>query len=346
MIYRSRAPLRIGLAGGGTDVSPYMDQFGGCVVNATIDLYAHASLIPNNHNQITFEAPDKTLEFSFSADAKEVKNLPREFELFYGVYKHIVTAVGPLPGFQLSAYIEAPQGSGLGTSSTLVVALLGVFKEWLQLPWDRQRIAQIAFQIERVELGLAGGRQDQYASSYGGINFMTFNTDGSVKVEPLHLSSADTLELETCLLLYYTQIQRESAQIIRHQMESVKQGAAERIQAMHELKQQAIQLRTAFENGTFEVLGELLNFGWKQKKKMADQISNSYIDQLYSTALEAGAIGGKISGAGGGGFLFFYCPGITKLKVSQALRRFNGTVQHFTFSPQGLTTWRQNQNSI
>lgn len=342
MIYRSRAPLRIGLAGGGTDVSPYMDQFGGCVVNATIDLYAHARLLPTKDHQITFEAPDKKTEFSFSPNKTDFTTLPREFELFYGVYQHVSAHAGPLPGFKLSAYIEAPQGSGLGTSSTLVVALLGVFREWLQLPWDREQIAQRAFHIERIELGLAGGRQDQYAASYGGINFMTFNPNGSVHVKPLHLSAADTLELETCLLLYYTHIQRESAQIIRHQMESVKQGATDRIQAMHELKQQALQLRNAFENGTFEILGELLNFGWQQKKKMADQISNSYIDQLYTTAIEAGAVGGKISGAGGGGFLFFYCPGITKLKVAEALSKYNGAIQHFTFSHQGLTTWRQN----
>ena len=342
MIYRSRAPLRIGLAGGGTDVSPYMDQFGGCVVNATIDLYAHASLIPHPENQILFEAPDKNLQYCFTPNEPREPEIPKAFELFYGVYRHFHQQFGPLPsGFRLSAYIEAPQGSGLGTSSTLVVALLGVFKEWLKLDWSPEFLAQKAFIIEREELGMAGGRQDQYASSFGGLNCMHFNPNGSVVVEPIKISESARLELETCLLLFYTQIQRESSHIIRHQIESVQRGAQERIQAMHQLKLQAYQLKAAFETGHLNQLGELLHYGWQQKKKMADQISNPQIDLLYEAACKAGATGGKISGAGGGGFLFFYCPGTQKLNVANALNAFEGSIQHFTFSPKGLTTWSQ-----
>jgi len=173
MIIRSKAPLRIGLAGGGTDVSPYSDIFGGAILNATIDLYAYASLEPLDNGKIEFciDGTDKSL----TANSEKELQIVEGFELFIGVYNRIVKEyqLNPL-SFRLTSYIEAPQGSGLGTSSTIVVSLIGAFVEWLKLPLGKYDIARLAYEIERIDLGMSGGKQDQYAATFGGINFMEF----------------------------------------------------------------------------------------------------------------------------------------------------------------------------
>jgi D-glycero-alpha-D-manno-heptose-7-phosphate kinase len=338
MLVRSKAPLRLGLAGGGTDVSPYSELFGGAILNATIDLYAYATLEPLNNGKIEFcvDGTDKCLIL----DTAETLKIADGFELFVGVYNSIVKRfdTGPL-SFRLTSSIEAPQGSGLGTSSTIVVSLIGAFVEWLKLPLGKYDIAHLAYEIERVELGMAGGKQDQYAATFGGINYIEFLANDRVIVNPLQLKSNVVNELECNLLLYYTQTQRLSAEIISEQVKNVNEKKAASIDAMHNLKEQAVQMKDALLKGELGRIGEIMQFGWQNKKKMAGSISNSNIDGIYDAAMKAGAAGGKISGAGGGGFMFFYCPGTSKSKVASALSACGGKVQPFKFTHNGLVTW-------
>jgi D-glycero-alpha-D-manno-heptose-7-phosphate kinase len=338
MIIRSKAPLRIGLAGGGTDVSPYSDIYGGAILNATIDLYAYASIEPLNNSKIEFciDGTDRCI----SIPSAERLEIVEGYELFIGVYNRIVKQfhTGPL-SFRLTSYIEAPQGSGLGTSSTIVVSLLGAFVEWLKLPLGKYDIAHLAYEIERVDLNMAGGKQDQYAATFGGLNYLEFLANDKVIVNPLQLKPEILNELEFNLLLYFTETQRLSAGIISEQVKNVKEKNAKSVDAMHNLKEQAQQMKDALLKGELTKIGEILAFGWKNKKLMAHSISNQLIDDVYARALESGATGGKISGAGGGGFMFFYCPAITKIKVARAIEKLGGRVQPFKFTEQGLTTW-------
>ncbi len=338
MIIRSKAPLRIGLAGGGTDVSPYSDMYGGAILNATIDLYAYASLEPLDNGKIEFviDGSDKSLV----VDSSEELTIQSGFELFIGVYNRVVKQFSKKPlSFRLTSFIEAPQGSGLGTSSTLVVSLLGAFVEWLKLPLGKYDIAHLAYDIERIDLGMAGGKQDQYATTFGGINFLEFYKNDRVIVNPLQLKSKIVNELEFNLLLYFTDTQRLSDNIIKEQVSNVTNQNNKSVEAMHNLKQQAHQMKDALLREELNTIGDILHFGWQNKKQMASSITNSLIDTIYQTALEHGASGGKISGAGGGGFMFFYCPAVTKNKVATAISKLGGKVQPFKFTPHGLVTW-------
>lgn len=338
MIIRSKAPLRIGLAGGGTDVSPYSDIYGGAILNATIDLYAYASLEPLDNGKIEFVI-DGTSK-SLTLEAKEVLEIAPGFELFIGVYNRVVKQFAKKPlSFRLTSYIEAPQGSGLGTSSTIVVSLLGAFMEWLKLPLGKYDIAHLAYDIERIDLGMAGGKQDQYAATFGGINFLEFYKNDRVIVNPLQLKSKIIYELEFNLLLYFTDTQRLSATIINEQVKNVNEKNEQSVAAMHNLKEQAQQMKDALLTENLDNIGRILHFGWQNKKQMAHSISNKLIDSIYDKALENGATGGKISGAGGGGFMFFYCPAVTKNKVAKAIEQMGGKVHPFKFTQQGLVTW-------
>ena len=341
MIIRSKAPLRIGLAGGGTDVSPYLDLFGGAILNATIDLYAYASLEPLATDGIEFVIDGTPKKWS----GPSIEKLPLVpgFELFIGVYNRISAQfnTGPL-SFRLTSFIEAPQGSGLGTSSTIVVSLIGAFVEWLKLPLGPYDIAHLAYEIERIDLGMSGGKQDQYAATFGGVNFIEFLANDKVIVNPLPLRREVYNELEFNILLFYTATQRESANIIDEQVRNVKSKNEKSVEAMHRLKEQATQMKEALLKGELHRTGEILNFGWQNKKQMATSITNDLVDKIYTTALEHGATGGKISGAGGGGFMFFFCPGVTKVTVGKALEALGGRVQPFKFTNKGLDTWTTN----
>ncbi|MGZ5246070.1 MAG: GHMP family kinase ATP-binding protein [Flavitalea sp.] len=338
MIHRSKAPLRIGLAGGGTDVSPYCDLFGGAILNATVSLYAYANIQPINENAIILTAIDRREEQRFEWN----NQLPIDgnLDLLKGVYNHLQEVYSlPLTGFHLSTFVDAPAGSGLGTSSTLVVAIIGAFAEMLRLPLGEYDIAQMAYEIERKKLKMAGGRQDQYAATFGGVNFMEFIADDQVIVNPLRIKQQYLFELENNLLLYYTATSRESAKIIEKQMQNVENKEEKSIEAMHQLKQQAIMMKEALLKGRIHEIGEILDFGFQQKRKMAEGISNSLMEEIYTTAKKAGATGGKISGAGGGGFMIFYCPENTKYAVSEALLKFGGVCRNYQFVDHGVTTW-------
>lgn len=338
MIYRSKAPLRIGLAGGGTDVAPYCELYGGAILNATISLYAKASITPSDGHSIIFHAIDKGLrrEYPLSEMIKPETGL----ELHAGVYNRIVNDFSHKPlSVELCTYVDVPPGSGLGTSSALVVAILGAFTEMLSLPLGEYDMALLAYQIERQDLAMAGGQQDQYAATFGGVNFMEFYATNNVIVNPLRIRQRILDELSHNLLLYYTRTSRNSSAIIENQAKGISAGSQERTEATHRLKEQAIRMKEALLKGDLLGMGEILNFGWENKKQIADGITNPDIDRIYETAMKNGAIGGKISGAGGGGFMTFYCPGNNRYAVAQALSGLGGYVVNYEFTKQGLSTW-------
>jgi D-glycero-alpha-D-manno-heptose-7-phosphate kinase len=337
MIYRSRAPLRIGLAGGGTDVSPYSDQFGGAILNATISHYAHAVIEPNEKG-IIIQAMDRKEEQCLNCEAPLPIN--GTLDLHKGVFNRIEKDFGIAnKNFCLTTYVDAPAGSGLGTSSTLMVAIIGAFVEMLKLPLGEYDIAHYAYEIERKDLQLAGGKQDQYAATFGGVNFMEFYADDKVIVNPLRIRNEYLHELENNLVLYFTSTSRESATIIKEQQKNVLQKNEKSIDAMHQLKEQARRMKEALLRGRLNEIGEILDFGFQQKRNMAHNISNSSIEEIYDAAKKAGATGGKISGAGGGGFMTFYCPLNTRYKVMETLNKFGGQIKPYQFTKQGLTTW-------
>jgi len=338
MIHRSRAPLRLGLAGGGTDVSPYSDLFGGSILNATINMYAYASIKPNQDNKIRIIAHDRNEQYEFSPT--EFLDINGQLDLSKGVYNRIVKQfnTGPL-SIDISTYVDAPPGSGLGSSSTLVVALVGAFMEYLKLPLGEYDIAHLAYAIEREDLKFEGGKQDQYAATFGGVNFMEFYRDDKVIVNPLRIKDKWLYELENNLVLYFTETSRLSSSIIKAQSDNVKSHNEKSIDAMHSLKEQAQRMKEALLCGNLNYIGEILNYGWQFKKQMAEGISNSQIDRIYDAAIQAGATGGKVSGAGGGGFMFFYAPEDRKHKLIKTLEGFGGRVMRYQFTPNGLVTW-------
>ncbi|HXD77373.1 MAG TPA: hypothetical protein VN616_06175 [Puia sp.] len=341
MIYRSKAPLRIGLAGGGTDVSPYCDLYGGAILNATLSLYAHATIEPADDDHIVLRGIDRKEELRYESGTM-LGELPVDgkLDLLKGVYNRIRKEYGWAgKGFRLSTFVDAPAGSGLGTSSTLVVAIIGAFAEMLRLPLGEYDMAQLAYRIERNDLRMAGGRQDQYAATFGGVNYMEFYKDDRVIVNPLRVKQQYLFELENNLLLYYTATSRESARIIEVQSRNVVDKKEKSIEAMHQLKNQAQLMKEALLKGRIHEIGEILDFGFRQKQRMAEGITNPLIDNIYEQAKKAGATGGKISGAGGGGFMTFYCPGISKYRVMDVLAGLGGHCQPYNFTGHGLTTW-------
>lgn len=338
MIIRSKAPLRLGLAGGGTDVSPYSDIYGGAILNATISMYAYATIIPRDDGKIIFRAIDKNESYEF--ESTMFIPLNGELNLLRGIYNRIVKDYSKKPlSFELSTYVDAPPGSGLGTSSTLVVAILGAFVEWLNLPLGEYDLARLAYDIERIDLGMAGGKQDQYAATFGGVNFMEFYKDDKVIVNPLRIRSNYLNELAYNLVLYYTETSRNSSQIIEKQARNVVNNELQSIEATHKLKEQSILMKEALLKGELNKVGEILDFGWENKKLLAEGITNPEIEKIYKIAKKNGASGGKVSGAGGGGFMIFYCPDNKRSQVVRALEKHGGKVKRYEFVTQGLSSW-------
>lgn len=342
MLIRSRAPLRLGLAGGGTDVSPYCDQFGGAVLNATIDYYAYASLEPLDSGAVEFVSADLHQAASYAA----IPVLERDgrLDLFKAVYNHVVREYNggnPL-SVRISTQVDVPSGSGLGSSSTLVVAMLAAFAEWLRLPLGDYELAHTAFVIEREEAGLKGGKQDQYAAAFGGFNFMEFGRNGQVLVNPLRIKDWVVSELEASLLLYFTGESRASGAIIEEQSRNVREQNATAVEAMHAIKEEAFRMKESLLRGDFRRLHEVLRSSWESKKRMASQISNEHIERLYRGALEAGASCARISGAGGGGFMMFLTDPVHKDDVEEALRvqHDGGRAYRCHFTQRGATAWR------
>jgi D-glycero-alpha-D-manno-heptose-7-phosphate kinase len=337
---RARAPLRLGLAGGGTDVSPYCDIHGGYVLNATIDRYAYAVIKTLDEPIVRFSATDQQIE---EVETVTVPlRLDGKLDLHKAVYNYVVMNYnGGNPLYiELSTFCDAPAGSGLGSSSTLVVAMIRAFVELMNLPLDDYLIAQLAFQIERVDCDLQGGRQDQYSATFGGFNFMEFYAGDRSVVNPLRIKNWIICELEASLVLYFTGVSRESAHIIADQSSNVKFGVVDALEAMHGIKREALAMKECLLRGDFLGLVESMRQGWESKKRSAKTVSNPHIDAVYAAALAAGALAGKVSGAGGGGFMLFFVPTERRMDVIRKLNTFGGQVSNCHFTENGTQAWR------
>jgi D-glycero-alpha-D-manno-heptose-7-phosphate kinase len=328
------------LAGGGTDVSPYCDVHGGYVLNVTIDRYAYAVLRPLDGSSVCFEASDQQA----ACTCPLISRLPLDgtLNLHKAVYNYFVAVYNdnqPI-ALQLNTFCDAPVGSGLGSSSTLVVAMIKAFVELLNVPLDDYAIASLAFRIERIDCGLQGGRQDQYSATFGGFNFMEFYGDDRVIVNSLRVKNWIVCELEASLILYFTGVSRESAQIIADQSSNVAQGMSDAITAMHGIKEEALVMKESLLKGDFQGFVESIRMGWDNKKRTAATVTTPRVDQIYETACYAGALAGKVSGAGGGGFMWFFVPTEKRMDVIRSLNALGGQVSNCHFTQHGTQAWR------
>jgi len=339
-IIRSRAPLRLGLAGGGTDVSPYCDEHGGAVLNAAIGMYAYCTIEPLTENKVFFIATDRGE--NFKSEALSQFSYDDTLDLHKGVYNRIVRDFnqGEALPCRVTTYSDALAGSGLGSSSTMVVAILTAFVEWLNLPLGEYEIAHMAYDIERKEIGLSGGRQDQYAATFGGFNFMEFNANEHVIVNPLRVKNWIINELNSSMVLYYTGVSRSSASIIDQQIAQFKKQGSESLNASHQIKNDAYEMKEALLKGDMSWFASILGRSWKAKRKLADNISNREIDDLMLEAKANGALAGKVSGAGGGGFIMFIVDPVNKMDLTNMLSQKSGKVVNFNFEKQGVQSWR------
>lgn len=339
MIIRSKAPLRLGLAGGGSDVSPYSDIYGGLILNATIGLYAYCTIEETEENLITIVSYDTQLHESYPVSSSF--EIDGKASLIKGVYNRVVHDYSIMPcSFKITTYNDAPAGSGLGTSSTMVVCILKAFVEWKNLPLGDYEIARLAYEIERKDLGLSGGKQDQYAAAFGGFNYMEFLPNDMVIVNPLKVKRWIIDELEASMLLYFTGASRSSAAIIDEQKKNTSENKADAIEAMHKIKQSAIDTKLSLLKGDIDGFADILRESWENKKKMANHINNSMIQKAMDTAMAAGAKAGKVSGAGGGGFIMFVVEPTRKKEVETALKKLGGYVMPFQFTEGGAHGWK------
>lgn len=339
---RARAPLRLGIAGGGTDVSPYCDQHIGHVLNTTIDRYAYAVIKPFEDGSVKFSATD--LQKYLDLDVSQYP-FPLEGDLILhkAVYNHIITHHndGHAIPLELRTFCDAPAGSGLGSSSTLVVTMIRAFVEMLNIPLDDYAIAHLAFHIERVDCALKGGRQDQYAATFGGFNFMEFYPDNRVVVNSLRVKNWIVCELEASLVLFFSGVSRESANIIEDQKRNMSKGVTKTLNAMHAVKEQATVMKECLLKGDFDGYVEAMKIAWDHKKKSAKSISTPHIENIFNSALDAGALAGKVSGAGGGGFMMFFVPTEHRMDVIRELKKVEGgQVSNCHFTSLGTQAWK------
>lgn len=331
-LIRAKAPLRISFAGGGTDVSPFCEREGGCVVSATIDRYAHGTLRVRPGTQVSIQALD--FGTSVEYDSREIAPYDGKFDLVKAAITRMCP--GEAVGLELFLHSDVPPGSGLGSSSTLMVTLVGLLKEYRKMSLSKHEIANLAYQIERVDLRIEGGYQDQFAAAYGGFNFIEFTATG-VTVAPLNLAAGVLNELQANLLLAYTGAPRFSSHILQDQISRYESKTS--LESLRELKRLAHEIRDALLAGKLADFGQLLHVEWETKQRLSPKIGTTQLSEVYSAARDLGALGGKAAGAGGGGFMLFYCPFDKKHRVAEGLRRLGCLVSDLAFSREGVETW-------
>jgi len=340
-IVRTRAPLRVSFAGGGTDVSPYCDERGGAVLSSTFNKYVHVSLVPTKDGLMGLHSLD--YQTSVRYDVADGLLFDGKLDLIKACINRLYPSRSE--GFDIYVHTDAPPGSGVGSSSALVVAVVAAFREWLRLPLTEYELAEISFEIERKDLGIGGGRQDQYAAAFGGFNFMEFGRDRAL-VNPLRMPRSVVSELEERVVLAYVGGPRRSALIIDDQIARYRSGDPEPIAAMDSLKALAFDAKKALLSGELDRFGEVIHAAWESKKGMSTKISNQNIDRLYEDARLAGAIGGKITGAGGGGYMFFVTRFDRRKDVVEALRGSGCQVVDFSFERGGVLSWRISEQGV
>jgi D-glycero-alpha-D-manno-heptose-7-phosphate kinase len=329
---RARAPARISFGGGGSDLTHYFLDSGGMVISATIAMYAYASLRLRADNTIRIYSHD----FDYTVEAADINAL--EFNGQLDLIKSVVRLIRPASGFELDISADFPVGSGLGGSASIAVAIIGCFNELRARPWTRHQIAEMAFQAERLILNIPGGWQDQYAAAFGGFNYMEFSADENLII-PLRLESQTMRELEASILLCHTGRSHDSGAIHCDQKTRTKESADVQA-AIRRQKEMTVEMKKRLLRGDVYGYGRMLHEVWLNKRRMSSMISDDHLDQVYQTAIEAGALGGKILGAGGGGYFLFFAPPFERHSVSTALAKLGYGSARVLFDDDGLTSWK------
>ncbi len=339
MIIRSRAPLRVSFGGGGTDVSPYLEDHGGAVLSVTIDKYAYCNLQPGGDGTATIRSLDYDVVADFSASG------PLSYDGTLDLPKAVFNRFHLGNGVEMLIHCDAPPGSGLGSSSALAVAMVGAARRWQGDLTDPRDVAETAFLVERRDAGIEGGKQDQYAAAYGGFNFIEFTNEKTV-VSPVRLHQDVLDEMQYRLMLCYTGRLHVSANIITDQVARYQAGQEEAVHALDRTKELAHRMRKTLLNGELERFGYLLSEAWTLKRQFSPRITDPAIDRMYEAALGSGALGGKLLGAGGGGFLLLYCDYTKKHLVARAMVKMGGEVVPFRFDGTGLRVWATESGGV
>lgn len=337
---RARAPVRISFGGGGSDLTHYFVDEGGAVINTTISLYSHATLRVRNDEQVIIHSRDLG-ESLHAHDLQAVFSQKGKF----GLVQALLKAVHPDFGFELFLHSDFPMNSGLGGSAVVSASVLGCFNQFRQDQWDLHELAELAFQAERLYLGVAGGWQDQYATVFGGFNFMEFRMDQNI-VHPLRIHPDILLELEESLVLCDTGTPHDSGDIHQDQRQEMrKDNVRQKVQSNVEL---TYRMRNHLLRGRLLQFGQCLHEAWQFKRQFSGKISNSRLDRIYENALNHGAISGKLLGAGGGGFFIFYVPPFRKHELINNIEAAGLKIHPFRFEQDGLRAWstREQKNNV
>ncbi|MGH9413708.1 MAG: hypothetical protein ACRD0Y_08195 [Terriglobales bacterium] len=335
MLIRAKAPLRLSFAGGGTDVPPFPEFEGGCVLSATINMYSFGTLSARaDDHEVHLRSADLGIALDYAPGA------PLSYDGQLDLAKAAIRKLGGegCGGFDVFLHTDAKPGSGLGSSSSLMVAVMGLMREYRRLSLDEATVADLAWHLEREELGIPGGMQDQYAAAYGGWNFIEFSGRRAL-VNPLRLPAGVRNELEHNLVLCFTGDTRVADGILADQTDRYRRGDHRSLDSLRRQKQLAVEMKNLLLSRRLDDFGRLLHECWQCKRRMSPQISNARIDALYKAARAAGALGGKLNGAGGGGYMTFYCDFERRLEVEAALREHGCVIREFTFEDNGLQTW-------
>ncbi len=326
----ARAPMRISLAGGGTDLEAYYGIYGGLVISTAINKYFYAILTTDESDDLQVISADYRSLFRHSAYNDLFWNgdlaLPKAILHHFGIRR----------GLNLFVASEVPPGTGLGSSSAAAVTMVRAISTLVEQPMTRQQVAELASFIEINKMGMPIGKQDQYASAFGGLNKITFDSQG-VTVEPLNIAPDVRQTLGSRLMLFFTGSSRESTSILKHQQKSTEDQDGEVLQALHNIKQVAIEVQACLEQGDLDEFARLLDYSWQEKRRLAPGLSTGFIDECYNLALQNGASAGKITGAGGGGFLMLYCQEQAQERVTRALEERGLQRMNFRFDQQGAT---------
>ena len=329
---RSKAPVRVSFSGGGSDLTHYfMSNDSGAVINATISLYCHATLCPRDDKKITINSFDLEQIIEY----KNLDHLLSQEDAF-SLFRSLIKLVKPDFGFDLTVKSDFPPGSGLGGSSSVMVAVLGCFNEFRRDKWTDHELSEIAFQAERLDMGISGGWQDQYATVFGGFNFIEFKKDNNL-IHPLRLQDKTVLELEESLILFKISTGRDSGSI--HDSQKITMQDSKIQDLVRKNVSHSYDMRDKLLKGKLKDFGLGLDFAWNLKKQFSDKISNKDLDELYSYAIDEGALGGKLLGAGGGGFFMFFVENSLKnsFLLSMKQRGYNET--QFQFDEKGMQSW-------
>lgn len=325
-----RSPVRISFCGGGTDLPGYYEQFGGAVLSAAINKYFYTILGQRADGRVQVISSDlRVFETWHDIYTMDLKDSVLEIPL--AVLKHVNCQIG-LDMFLAS---EIPPGTGLGSSACVCVNILKALTDYVQKPVSKYDLAEKAFHIARNVLKKNVGKQDEYATAFGGLNYITFDPDGGTYVEPIELDPALLRELHSNLMLFFTGAARNSWTILQEQETSTRQHTGSTLEALHEVKALASEMRTALQHGELYQFGTLLHQGWQAKRRISSRISTPRIDGLYALAIQNGALGGKITGAGGGGFLLLYCQPEHQAAVREAMQHTGIREMAFGFDMQG-----------